>query len=60
MIIVLLMIIAFVVLPHPKKAAAEKRYSWDGHEIQENGLTSEQEAEIKLHCAENPNAWDCK
>ena len=29
-------------------------------EIQDNGLTAEQELEIRLHCAEKPQAWDCR
>ncbi|PIX65347.1 MAG: hypothetical protein COZ43_09535 [Sphingomonadales bacterium CG_4_10_14_3_um_filter_58_15] len=37
-----------------------QRYTLDGEEIQDNGLTVSQEMEIINHCNERPNAWDCR
>lgn len=60
--VVLLIILAasFAIANYLKSDERGPEYTPDGDLIQENGLTQEQELEIRFHCAEKPHAWDCQ
>ena len=45
---------------NPERSERKARYTMSGERIQANGLTVDQEVKIKMHCAEKPQAWDCR